>query len=411
MTIRSLSRRGLLKLGAIAITQSILAPSVLAPSVLAQGAQDPQPPRAPAQVPSSPQAPGAPPARSLPPAGTSSPVGTWRWLRSEYGDGSTVQVADPNKYTLSLLPDGRLGVQADCNRGGGSYTVNGAQLTLQLGPMTLIACGAGTQDQVFLRDLRGVATYVMDGSNLVLNMRTDAGNMVFEPQPAATLTGTPWRVTGVNNGRGGVASVVAGTELTASFGEDGVLTGNTGCNEYRGPYQQDGESVRMGPFASTRRACLSPEAGAQEQAFLTALASTSRIELGFDRLTLRNAAGATQVTMMRAPTPRASVTGMVTYRERIALPPNAVVQVSLQDVSRADAPATVLGEQTTETNGRQVPIPFEIAYDPARIDQRLTYAVRARITVDGQLLFTSTTATLVITQGRPTEVELVLQRV
>jgi uncharacterized lipoprotein YbaY len=101
----------------------------------------------------------------------------------------------------------------------------------------------------------------------------------------------------------------------------------------------------------------------------------------------------------------------VTYRERIALPPNAVLQVSLQDVSRADSAAAVLGEQTIVTGGRQVPIPFEIAYDPAAIDQRLTYAVRARITVDGQLLFTSTTATPVITRGNPTVVEIVLQQV
>jgi uncharacterized lipoprotein YbaY len=97
----------------------------------------------------------------------------------------------------------------------------------------------------------------------------------------------------------------------------------------------------------------------------------------------------------------AKATGTVTYREWIALPPNAVVQISLQDISRADAPAVVLGEQTITTGGAQVPIAFEIAYDPTAIDQRLTYSVRARITVDGQLLFASTTATLVITRGNP----------
>jgi uncharacterized lipoprotein YbaY len=112
------------------------------------------------------------------------------------------------------------------------------------------------------------------------------------------------------------------------------------------------------------------------------------------------------------PAAGARVTGTETYRERIALPPNAVVHVSLQDVSRADAPAVVLGEQMIETQGRQVPIPYEIPYDPAAIDQRFTYSVRARITVGGQLMFTSTTATLVITRGNPTtDVEIVVQRV
>lgn len=104
------------------------------------------------------------------------------------------------------------------------------------------------------------------------------------------------------------------------------------------------------------------------------------------------------------------VTGTVTYRERIALPPNAVIHVSLQDVSRAGAPAIILGEQSIPANGAQVPIPFAIAYDPAAIDERFTYSVRARITVDGQLAFTSTTATLVITRGNPTQVEIVVER-
>lgn len=49
-----------------------------------------------------------------------------------------------------------------------------------------------------------------------------------------------------------------------------------------------------------------------------------------------------------------SITGSVAYRERIALPDNAVVTVYLQDVSLADAPATVIAKQNFITNGMQV---------------------------------------------------------
>ena len=48
------------------------------------------------------------------------------------------------------------------------------------------------------------------------------------------------------------------------------------------------------------------------------------------------------------------------YRERIALPPNAVLSVQLADVSLADAPAAILGEQKIDPAG-QVPIKFEIS--------------------------------------------------
>lgn len=111
-----------------------------------------------------------------------------------------------------------------------------------------------------------------------------------------------------------------------------------------------------------------------------------------------------------APATATAVTGTLTYRERIALPPDAVATVVLIDASRADAPAVTIAEQTIAPAG-QVPIPFGLAYDPARIDPRLRYVVRGTITAGGQLLYTSTQAYPVITQGAPVQVEVVLRRV
>lgn len=83
-----------------------------------------------------------------------------------------------------------------------------------------------------------------------------------------------------------------------------------------------------------------------------------------------------------------SVRGEVIYRERIALPPSAVLSVQLADVSLADAPATIIGEQEVKPAG-QVPISFEIKFDPSVIRSQMTYALQARITVDDKLLFIS----------------------
>jgi heat shock protein HslJ len=249
---------------------------------------------APAQIPRSSQ----PPTGTAPSAGTTV-QGTWLWQRTEYSDDTTVAAPDPTKYVLGLLADGRLTIQADCNRGTGGYTVSGAQITIQPGQMTLAACPPGSQDFVFLRDLKQVATFVRDGENLILNMQVDSGNMVFSPQPAVSLTGAPWRVLSVNNGRGSVSSVVQGTQLSVTFGEDGNASGETGCNTFRGPYTVTDETISFGGLVTTRRACLSEAAGAQEQAFLAALAASTRFELAGGRLTLRNDAGATQVTLTR----------------------------------------------------------------------------------------------------------------
>ncbi|RWP36645.1 YbaY family lipoprotein [Mesorhizobium sp.] len=80
--------------------------------------------------------------------------------------------------------------------------------------------------------------------------------------------------------------------------------------------------------------------------------------------------------------------GEVMYRERIALPPNAVLSVQLADVSLADATAAVIGERKVAPAG-QVPIKFEISFDPQVIRPHMTYALQARITVDDRLLFIS----------------------
>jgi putative lipoprotein len=107
----------------------------------------------------------------------------------------------------------------------------------------------------------------------------------------------------------------------------------------------------------------------------------------------------------------AMVTGTVAYRERIALPPSAVVKVQLVDVSRADAKAVVLGEHVIEAKGRQVPFAFEIPYDPAKIEVNHSYAVQARIEDAGQLRFISDQRYAVITNGAPTKVDLLLKAV
>lgn len=113
-----------------------------------------------------------------------------------------------------------------------------------------------------------------------------------------------------------------------------------------------------------------------------------------------------------APQAQAELSGTVAYRERIALPKGAVVKVELRDVSRADAPAGVLAIQTIRTQ-QQVPIPFALPYDPAKIDQSHRYAVRAEIRTAGDaLMWTTMDAYPVLTNGAPADgVDIVVKRV
>lgn len=104
-----------------------------------------------------------------------------------------------------------------------------------------------------------------------------------------------------------------------------------------------------------------------------------------------------------------TLSGTVTYRERMALPPSAMVEVKLVDVSRADAPSTTIAEASKAIVG-QVPMPYELTYDSAKIQPGRSYALQAKITVDGQLWFTTTTRHAVLAGGAD-KTDIVVQRV
>ena len=102
----------------------------------------------------------------------------------------------------------------------------------------------------------------------------------------------------------------------------------------------------------------------------------------------------------------ASVRGTVSYRERIALSPGARLEVTLLDTSLQDVAATAIAEQTIENPGAP-PFDFELAYDPADIEDGNTYSLQVDIIeADGSLAFTNDTAYDVITNDNPSEVDV-----
>lgn len=109
------------------------------------------------------------------------------------------------------------------------------------------------------------------------------------------------------------------------------------------------------------------------------------------------------------PAPQASLSGTATYRERMALPPDAVFEATLEDVSRADAPAEIIGRTRLESPG-QVPIKFTIPYHPVGIDASHRYTVRAKLTAGDQLLFTTDKHYPVLGAGGAQSVDIVMTK-
>jgi uncharacterized lipoprotein YbaY len=80
----------------------------------------------------------------------------------------------------------------------------------------------------------------------------------------------------------------------------------------------------------------------------------------------------------QGPSPDLLIQGALTYRERMALPDNAVAVVRVQDAYGAQ-----LAGLRFETDGRQVPIPFAFTVDRAMFAPNTRYFVSAAIELDG----------------------------
>ncbi|MGE0044185.1 MAG: YbaY family lipoprotein [Hyphomonadaceae bacterium] len=111
-----------------------------------------------------------------------------------------------------------------------------------------------------------------------------------------------------------------------------------------------------------------------------------------------------------APAPTwAAVNGQVIYLERIALPRPGTLRVTLEDVSRADAPANVIASEEIDiiqtTQGP--PFAFSLRYQSYRIERNRRYHVRAEIRdAGGELRATTVDAYPVLTNGAPNTIEV-----
>ena len=105
---------------------------------------------------------------------------------------------------------------------------------------------------------------------------------------AGSIAGSEWGFAGEN----------AHGARSVQFSSGGAVHGFGGCNRFRGSYQQDGASLKIGPLASTRMAC-PQEKMKREAEFLDILTRTARARVTHLKLVLMDAAGDELATLDR----------------------------------------------------------------------------------------------------------------
>jgi heat shock protein HslJ len=146
----------------------------------------------------------------------------------------------------------------------------------------------------FRAALGGPLRYSVAGDRLTL--KRASGEPLVLVAEVQRLDGD-WKVSGFNNGRDAVVGLAGDAPITLSF-EKAAVSGNAGCNTFRGGYVVDGKGVKIGPLGATRMAC-AEDLMKQEREFLAALESAVKWAVEGDTLDMHRADGQRALTAQR----------------------------------------------------------------------------------------------------------------
>ena len=104
-------------------------------------------------------------------------------------------------------------------------------------------------------------------------------------------------------------------------------------------------------------------------------------------------------TLSQQPIQQPNVSGTIWIKQKVALPPDAVLTVTLSDASLADAPSKVVAQRAVRTEGKQAPFSFVLPYNPSDVQPNARILLSAAVTINGKLVFIADTVQEAINNG------------
>ena len=231
------------------------------------------------------------------PSGASAPLEGTNWVLTS-GVSLGVPLAG---VTANLeLRSGSASGSSGCNQYHAPYQLSGSKLTI--GPQittTQMACGPAQTavERAYLDRIAKVASFSIKGDTLTLFDQGATALLAFTASTGGTGLAGSWIATGYYTGTA-VQSVAGGVEISADFTST-MVSGRTGCNSYGGPVAVSGDTIHIGPLASTLIACPTEELSTQEHQYLEALQLATTFKVTGNRLDLFRPGGGYAVTYSR----------------------------------------------------------------------------------------------------------------
>mgnify|MGYP001244529118 CR=1 FL=1 len=190
----------------------------------------------------------------------------WQLREMTLPDGTALVPDAPPRYTIQLLPDGRVLVQADCNGGAGTYSRSDGALAFHDLVTTLIGCGPASIGAEFTEVLGRVNTFwiTTEASDHLVLHTVDGGTLHFVP----TLHGVTWQWVRFRSGRGDEVVPDDPARYTLTIGDDGTARVVAACNHGEGPARIENESIDL-TLTMTQMACEPGSLGEEYVGYLT----------------------------------------------------------------------------------------------------------------------------------------------
>ena len=180
----------------------------------------------------------------------------WHLQAYSQGEDAISSTIEGSDLTAIFGEDGSLSGSAGCNNFLGVYEVDGDEIRIELGPLTMMFCeepeGAMDQESAYLEALETATTYKILGDVLVL--KNEAGQEVLKYQ-ASDLVGYLWMwLEFLENNDTRTAPDNPG-DYTLEFFPDGNVHLKADCNNASGTYTVNGSQLDIEIMVTTAAAC------------------------------------------------------------------------------------------------------------------------------------------------------------
>jgi heat shock protein HslJ len=215
------------------------------------------------------------------------------WALVAYGDPTNPTVVQAGtSLTAVFAADGTLSGFGGCNNYSGTYQA-GTDGAMTVGPLasTAMACADSMdQETAYLAALQAAKSFgFRSPGQLVVNYGTDPAQVLVFAVGEKPLVATDWVLISMGE-TANPQPIPAGTTITASFSNEGVLSGASGCNQYNTSYTLQGDQITLGPIASTQMACATGMD--TEQTYLQALGTAQQLTITGQKLAITYSQGA-----------------------------------------------------------------------------------------------------------------------